>query len=167
MKKNWFAVKFDDKTQSEYVIKIYGKATKITRRQISLKGICSCQKTRTTTCALSIASRNITSLYIHKMTTSGKQKISSQKIMIQKYATQRVVLGKNPLETFVSNLCKKVSTSKHYTNHCVCVSNASILIRSGLFTDKEIMEMMGHKSVQSLTIYKEFMMRRKLTWPRL
>ena len=62
-------------------------------------------------------------------------------------------LGKNPLATFVSDICKKGGTSKIYTNHCLRVTNASILQMCN-YSNKEIMEITRHKSVQSLTIYQ-------------
>ena len=63
-------------------------------------------------------------------------------------------LGKGPLGSFISELCAKVGTSKHCTNHCVRVSTTNVITCTGLFNDKEVMEMMGHKSSESLQLYR-------------
>ena len=87
------------------------------------------------------------------MNTSGNSLIYIQKPNSDVWYT-RGHLGKNPLSTFLSDLCNKVGTSKIYTNHCSRVSNTNIVTNTGQFTDKEIMENTGHKSAENLQRYR-------------
>ena len=63
-------------------------------------------------------------------------------------------IGKNPLAKFMSEVSKNCDLSQIYTNHCIRVTGASILMRMK-FSSSEIMSVTGHKSVQSLAIYQK------------
>ena len=63
-------------------------------------------------------------------------------------------LGHNTHEKFMGRLSDENKLSDHYTNHCIRVTGATNLMRSG-FSSKQIMSIMGHKSIQSLTIYQK------------
>ena len=65
----------------------------------------------------------------------------------------REVIGKNPLSTFMSDLSKKCGLSRIYTNHSIRVTGCTILARNKC-SNKQIMSVSGHKSLQSLAIYQ-------------
>lgn len=65
-----------------------------------------------------------------------------------------IPLGHNPLDTFMSKLSEKCKLSQQYTNHCICVTGVSNLMRSGDYTAKQVMAITGHKSIHSLAIYQ-------------
>ena len=67
------------------------------------------------------------------------------------YKNKRV--GENTIGQFMTELCKHVPTSKKYTNHCLRVTGTTNLTRCN-FTDKQIMSVTGHKSLQSLSLYQ-------------
>lgn len=67
------------------------------------------------------------------------------------YASTRV--GDHPLSDFMKNLSKSAQLSQKYTNHDIRVTGCSILHRAK-FSDKQIMSITGHKSIESLKIYK-------------
>ena len=54
----------------------------------------------------------------------------------------------------MKNMSIKVGLLKKYTNHDIRVTGCSILARCQ-FSDKQIMAISGHKSVESLKIYKK------------
>ena len=54
----------------------------------------------------------------------------------------------------MKNLSTKVRLSKKYTNHDVRVTGCSVLARCN-FSDKQIMSITGHKSIESLMINKK------------
>lgn len=66
----------------------------------------------------------------------------------------RKKVGHNPLSTFMSGLSKSCQLSQRYTNHDIRVTGCTILFRCQ-FTNKEIMAITGHKSVNSLAIYQK------------
>lgn len=68
------------------------------------------------------------------------------------YARQRV--GHNPLATFLSKLSVECKLSQKYTNHDIRVTACTILFHCK-FSNKEIMALTGHKSVNSLAIYQK------------
>ncbi len=63
-------------------------------------------------------------------------------------------VGKNTLATFMSRMSKKAGLSHIYTNHSIRVTGITILKRAG-YTDKQVMAVSGHRSVQSLAIYQK------------
>ena len=65
-----------------------------------------------------------------------------------------VPLRHNTLDKFLSRLSKSCELSDHYTNHCVCVTGITNF-KSNNCTNKQIMSVSGHKSLQSLAIYQK------------
>ena len=55
---------------------------------------------------------------------------------------------------FMGRISKAFQLTEHYTNHCIRVTGATNLTRSGKFTAKQIMSVAGHKSLQSLATYQ-------------
>ena len=62
-------------------------------------------------------------------------------------------LRKNTLGNFMQDVSKECKLSKKYTNHSIRVTGATVLARQN-FSASEIMNITGHKSVQSLTRYQ-------------
>ena len=81
-------------------------------------------------------------------------------------------LGHNPLDTFLSVLSDECQLSQHYTNHCIRVSGILNFKRNN-FSDRQVMAVSGHKSLQSLALYtrvhdnEKMMMSLKLTFSYL
>ena len=67
-----------------------------------------------------------------------------------------------PLGNFLADICERIGTSKRYTNHCIRVSSTSAVTRTGKYSNCEVMDLSGHKSVQSLTIYQHIQLKRKM-----
>ena len=63
-------------------------------------------------------------------------------------------VGKHTLADFMKNLSTKAALSKIYTNHDIRVTGCSVLALTK-FSDKQIMSVSGHKSCESLKIYKK------------
>ena len=125
---------------------------KIIGRLSNLLSLQSCQRTKMIANVLYAVSKCISVTSILRMSTSGKLQNHKPKDKNSKSWYIKGHLGKAPLGGFVGNLCDKIGTKKRYTNYCVCVTNASLVISTGKYTDKEMMEMIGHKSVQGLTV---------------
>lgn len=70
-------------------------------------------------------------------------------------------VGHNPLSTFMSTLSKQCKLSQKYTNHDIWVTGCTILFRCN-FSNKEIMAITGHKSVNSLAIYQKVSFEQKI-----
>lgn len=70
-------------------------------------------------------------------------------------------VGHNTLGSFMSKLSIKTELSQKYTNHDIRVTGCTILFRCQ-FTNKEIMAITGHKSVNSLAIYQKVSFQQKL-----
>ena len=69
-------------------------------------------------------------------------------------------LGKTPLGNFLADLCKRIGTSKHYTNHCIQVSSTSVVTCTGKYS--KVMDLSGHKSIQSFTVYQRIQLKKKM-----
>ena len=63
-------------------------------------------------------------------------------------------IGENPLASFMSRISHSAELSKVYTNHSIRVTGTTLLGRAN-FSDKQIMAVTGHRSVNSLSIYKK------------
>ena len=63
-------------------------------------------------------------------------------------------IGENPLASFMSRISHHAKLSKVYTNHSIRVTGTTLLGRAN-FSDKQIMAVTGHRSVNSLAIYKK------------
>lgn len=61
-------------------------------------------------------------------------------------------VGKNTISKFMKEISNACLLSKMYTNHCVRVSTCTILGNSG-FSDTQIKNVSGHKSISALGIY--------------
>lgn len=61
-------------------------------------------------------------------------------------------LGHNPIDSFMSDLSNLCGLSQRYTNHCIRVTGATRLGQR--FTNKQVMSVTGHKSMESLAIYQ-------------
>ncbi|CAC5403752.1 KCTD1_15 [Mytilus coruscus] len=72
-------------------------------------------------------------------------------------------LGEKTLAKFMTKLSEGAKHSQTYTNHSFCVTGATILTQS-MFNPSQIMAVTGHKSVQSLTVFRELILNRKLQW---
>ena len=64
-----------------------------------------------------------------------------------------VVVGHNTHDKFMTKLSEDCNLSKKYTNHCIRVTGITSLKR-GNFSDKQVMAITGHKSIDSLAIYQ-------------
>lgn len=62
-------------------------------------------------------------------------------------------IGYNSMATFMSKLSHAEDLSKVYTNHSICVTGATFLHCTNL-SAKQIMSVIGHKSLNSLFIYQ-------------
>ena len=67
------------------------------------------------------------------------------------YQNQRI--GHNTHDKFMANITDKVKLSTHYTNRWIQVTGITNL-RRAKFNAKQVMAVSGHKSVESLAIYK-------------
>ena len=63
-------------------------------------------------------------------------------------------VGDHTISDFMKNLSKNAGLSCKYTNHDIRVTGLSILGRCN-FSDQQLMAISGHKSVESLKIYKK------------
>ena len=63
-------------------------------------------------------------------------------------------IGENPLAAFMSCISHAADLSRVYTNHSICVTGTTFLGRSN-FSDKQIMSVTGHRSINSLSVYKK------------
>ena len=63
-------------------------------------------------------------------------------------------VGDHTISDFMKNLSKNAGLSKKYTNHDIRVTGLSILGHCN-FSDQQIMAVSGHKSVESLKVYKK------------
>ena len=54
----------------------------------------------------------------------------------------------------MGRISKACQLTEHYTNHCIRVTGATNLTRSGKFIAKQIMSVTSHKSLQSLATYQ-------------
>ena len=63
-----------------------------------------------------------------------------------------MVLGKTLLGNFLPNVSKKYKLSKRYTNHCSRATTATVLNRGG-YEVRDIQQITGHKSAESLDHY--------------
>ena len=70
-------------------------------------------------------------------------------------------LGHNPLSTFMSEVSHDADLSQSYTNHSIRVTGTTYLTCKQ-FTPKQIMSIMGHKSLNSLAIYQKVSTEEKL-----
>lgn len=66
----------------------------------------------------------------------------------------RQPMGHNTLGTFISKLSEQCASSQRYTNHDIHVTSCTILYCCR-FSNKEIMALTRHKSVNSLAIYQK------------
>ena len=66
----------------------------------------------------------------------------------------RSAVGDHTISDFMKNLSKNAGLSRKYTNHDIRVTGLSILGRCN-FSDQQIMAISGHKSVESLKVYKK------------
>ena len=66
--------------------------------------------------------------------------------------TENLKVGKNTIDTLMSNLSIKLNLSKRYTNHCLRVTFVTILKEHG-FSNSEICQFTGHKNPQSVERY--------------
>ena len=62
--------------------------------------------------------------------------------------------GRNPLAKFMSEVSKHCELSQKYTNHSIRVTGCTVLMRCN-FSHSEIMAVSSHKSVQSLAVYQK------------
>ena len=68
------------------------------------------------------------------------------------YKNKRI--GGNTLGQFLTDLCKDIpELKKKYTNHCLRVTGMTNLTHCN-FTNRQIMSVTGHKSLQSLSMYQ-------------
>ena len=63
-------------------------------------------------------------------------------------------IGQNPLAAFMSRVSHDADLSKVYTNHSIQVTGTTLLVRYN-FSDKQIMSVSGHRSINSLSVYKK------------
>ena len=66
---------------------------------------------------------------------------------------ENVNVGHNTHDKFMTKLSTDCKLSKKYTNHCLRVTGITSLKR-GNFSDKQVMSVSGHKSIDSLAIYQ-------------
>lgn len=73
----------------------------------------------------------------------------------------RRAVGHNTLGSFMSTTSKNCKLSQRYTNHDIRVTSCTLLFHCK-FTNKEIMAISGHKSVNSLAIYQKVNFEQKI-----
>ena len=84
----------------------------------------------------------------------GKYPERSQKQKIQCGILQLTQLtGHNTIDKFMSRMSKLCDLADHYTNHCIRVTGANTLTRAN-FSQRQVMAVISHKSIQSLAIYQ-------------
>lgn len=69
-------------------------------------------------------------------------------------------MGHSPIDSFMSDLSQLCNLSQRYTNHCIRVTGATRLGQK--FTQKQVMSVTGHKSIESLAIYQRVQADEKL-----
>ena len=79
----------------------------------------------------------------------------------QKPWYHNVKVGHNTHDNFMSRLSEDCKLSRRYTNHCLCVTGITSLKRNN-FSDKQVMAITGHKSVEFLAIYQRIQSDEKL-----
>ena len=94
-------------------------------------------------------------LYLQKLQESGCENelfpLPLKNYVSRWYCTNRP-LGKNTLACMMSKISQKCGTSKMYTNHCIRVSDVTILREEG-HTTEEIQLVTGHKNAASVSRY--------------
>ena len=71
-------------------------------------------------------------------------------------------VGQNTLDSFITKICENMNMKdKGYTNHSLRVSAITNLTRNN-FSNKQIMAISGHKSIESLAIYQKVNTKEKL-----
>ena len=63
-------------------------------------------------------------------------------------------IGPNPLASFMSRMSHEADLSRVYTNHSICVTGSTYLLRNQ-YSAKQVMSITGHKSLNSLSIYQK------------
>ena len=153
MKCDWFELRYDSKSDHEYVIKIRDECTK-NHKELDqpVQSPIMLENKTDRQCPIQSYRKYINHLnpkndYLWQTPTFIYKNCNSDVWYNHSH------LGKTPLGSFVSEICQKVGTSKHYTNHCIRVSTTNIITKSGKFNEKEVMDFTGHKSVQLLQTY--------------
>ena len=94
-------------------------------------------------------------LYLEKVAESGCKNelfpLPMKKCGMKWYCEKRV-LGKNTFANMMSRISKNAETSKNYTNHCIRVSDVTLLHEGGHSTE-EIQVVTGHKNASSVSRY--------------
>ena len=153
MQKDHFKLQFDKKQELWYLIKAKDELTK-NHKEIGeiISGI---MPENPTDRLCLIRSYRI---YMEHLNLQNKflwqtplQNANMEKQMIW-YGLQH--LGKNTLGSFMTDLSTHCKLSQKYTNHSICVTGLTVLTRMQ-FSTSEIMSVLGHKSVQSLTNYQK------------
>jgi len=94
-------------------------------------------------------------LYLKKLTESGCKNelfpLPMKNFGVKWYCEKRV-LGKNTFANMMSRISKNAQTSKNYTNHCIRVSDVTLLHEGGHSTE-EIQVVTGHKNANSVSRY--------------
>ena len=71
---------------------------------------------------------------------------------VKSWYTANRTVGKNSIDSLMSNLSLKLNLSKRYTNHCLRVTFVTILKENG-FSNSDICKFTGHKNPQSVERY--------------
>lgn len=93
MKRNWFEIKYDAKTDCEYILKVYDECTK-NHKEVDQPVKSNFMPENKTDSALSKATSCMFPIYIQKMSTFGNSQIPILKTLTQTYGTLEVILEK-------------------------------------------------------------------------
>ena len=159
MKKDHFAVHFDQDSEQWWVVKNKDELTKNHRDPEALIGGIMPQNKDDKLCP-------VRSYMLYKEHLNPENEYLWQ-VPLKVFNREDPVwygkgkIGKNPLAKFMSSVSVFCGLSRVYTNHCIRVTGASVLTRMK-FSSSEIMSVTGHKSVQSLAIYQKTQDKKKI-----
>ena len=153
MLKDDFEMKFNQKNEEWYVVKIRDELTKNHREAESIVSGIMPENRDDPMCPFQSFKKYIQHLH-------PDNKYMWQKPLDNPHPSRpdvwysRQHIGKNPLASFMSDVSKQCNLSRKYTNHSIRVTGCTVLTRCN-FSHSEIMAVSGHKSVQSLAVYQK------------
>ena len=153
MLKDDFKMKYNEKNDEWYIIKIRDELTKNHREAESIVSGIMPENRDDPMCPFQSFKNYIQHLH-------PDNKYLWQKPLEKPHPSRpsiwysRQHIGKNSLASFMSDVSKNCNLSQKYTNHSIRVTGCTVLTRCN-FSHSEIMAVRGHKSVQSLAVYQK------------
>lgn len=152
--KNAFQLKTDSQ-QRRYIVLEGDRLSKNCKASLKPKDFEDARKTRVYECDREEECPvRCFELYMSKLSPNNEelfQKPLSKPSKDQWFCSNRT-LGKNYIGNLMSILSENLQLSKRYTNHCVRVTNVSVLRESG-YTNEQIASVTGHKNPNSVQRY--------------